>query len=697
MSCRGGGYGRPDAAAPTGGRVFASGAGHRTHRMAMDGGATPLAAGPLAGPGRLEWMLVEAAHRLRVEPAAALAGSAPSRRCTSTPGAKRPAGQHRRRRGDRRGSFALPPLSVVELPVVRRWPRLPWLLPPHGTAADLPIVDAPCRCCSRCRPCIAGAGAPRHTGRFRRARLRRRQSAFRLWRGAFRNPARPTIWRPPGRLAVRRAIRPPRKPPGGFRRRLPAGQAGLVGDGRPRRKASSASTAKPTDASSPSRAAAARAAGWHIECPKDFRHRVLVADDWHVDIPMPTTTANGAAGGWSEPSLGIEVEGRRIDLAPMLHAVFRQDPRWLDRRQLDAIRDDARVIVQPDDGERWRCRPGASSPSRARWSISSTARRQRCVSRFDAPRSPRPLPTPRRRLAGRRQARLDGWLERIRGAEKTSAVAAARLCARSAALPARRSGLAAAPARAWPRRHPRRRHGPPGKTAQTLAHLLTEKHAGRLDKPALVVLPTRWCSTGSARPNALRPRCASSACAAAPAPRPSRRYPSTMCASPPTRCCGATANSFSAAHAYHSLILDEAQTVKNAASQAAQVVRTLTAEASPVPHRHTARKSPRRTVEPVRLPAAWLSRRRQDFAARWRSPSRNAATWCAARSSPAALPPSSCAGAGAGCKGTAAKTIVVRSVELEGRQRDLYETVRATMDAASATRSPTAALRAARS
>ena len=36
-------------------------------------------------------------------------------------------------------------------------------------------------------------------------------------------------------------------------------------------------------------------------------------------------------------SLGIEVEGRRIDLAPMLHAVFRQDPRWLDRKQLEAI------------------------------------------------------------------------------------------------------------------------------------------------------------------------------------------------------------------------------------------------------------------------------------------------------------------------------------------------------------------------
>ncbi|WP_207810251.1 MULTISPECIES: SNF2-related protein, partial [unclassified Pseudomonas] len=29
-----------------------------------------------------------------------------------------------------------------------------------------------------------------------------------------------------------------------------------------------------------------------------------------------------------------------------------------------------------------------------------------------------------------------------------------------------------------------------GKTLQTLAHLLTEKHAGRLDCPALAVMPT---------------------------------------------------------------------------------------------------------------------------------------------------------------------------------------------------------------
>jgi hypothetical protein len=48
-----------------------------------------------------------------------------------------------------------------------------------------------------------------------------------------------------------------------------------------------------------------------------------------------------------------------------------------------------------------------------------------------------------------------------------------------------------------------------GKTAQVLAHLLLEKHAGRLDLPALVVLPTTWWPTGAPR---LRDRPAICAC-----------------------------------------------------------------------------------------------------------------------------------------------------------------------------------------
>ena len=97
-------------------------------------------------------------------------------------------------------------------------------------------------------------------------------------------------------------------------------------------------------------APALRAAGWQIDCPKDFRHRLLEPTDWHVDIL--DADDEGAGSGWFEVSLGVEVDGRRLDLAPMLHAVFHQDPRWLDRKLIDAIPDDARIIIQLEDGER---------------------------------------------------------------------------------------------------------------------------------------------------------------------------------------------------------------------------------------------------------------------------------------------------------------------------------------------------------
>jgi SNF2 family DNA or RNA helicase len=136
-----------------------------------------------------------------------------------------------------------------------------------------------------------------------------------------------------------------------------------------------------------------------------------------------------------------------------------------------------------------------------------------------------------------------------------------------------------------------------------------------------------------------------------------------------------------AAHEYHSLILDEAQTVKNAASQAAQVVRTLKAK-----HRLCLTGTPLEN----HLGELWSQfdfllpgflGDQKDFTARWRTPvekhgdtvrrdllARRIAPFILRRRKEEVateLPP---------------KTIVVRSVELEGRQRDLYETVRASMD-----------------
>jgi hypothetical protein len=77
-----------------------------------------------------------------------------------------------------------------------------------------------------------------------------------------------------------------------------------------------------------------------------------------------------------------------------------------------------------------------------------------------------------------------------------------------------------------------------GKTAQTLAHLLLEKEAGRLDKPALVILPTslifNWKNEAARfAPTSRCCRCTARSASASP------KFPSTTWCSPPTRCCGA--------------------------------------------------------------------------------------------------------------------------------------------------------------
>ncbi|OYW31698.1 MAG: helicase SNF2, partial [Methyloversatilis sp. 12-65-5] len=86
-------------------------------------------------------------------------------------------------------------------------------------------------------------------------------------------------------------------------------------------------------------------AGWQIDCPPDFRHRVLVVDAWYADL-------DENENGWLELSLGIDVGGRRLDLAPLLYALFKRDGRWLDPVALDRMRDEDATELSTPDGER---------------------------------------------------------------------------------------------------------------------------------------------------------------------------------------------------------------------------------------------------------------------------------------------------------------------------------------------------------
>ncbi|MEA9980077.1 SNF2-related protein, partial [Pseudomonas sp. RTS4] len=115
-----------------------------------------------------------------------------------------------------------------------------------------------------------------------------------------------------------------------------------------------------------------------------------------------------------------------------------------------------------------------------------------------------------------------------------------------------------------------------GKTAQVLAHILLEQQAGRLDQPALVVLPTslvfNWQAEARRMTPSLRVLALHGPERAADFSRMGQ-YDIVLTTYPLVwRDLDALAR-----QPFHLLILDEAQTVKNAAARSAGAIRRLQA------------------------------------------------------------------------------------------------------------------------
>ena len=417
-----------------------------------------------------------------------------------------------------------------------------------------------------------------------------------------------------------------------------------------------------------------RAAGWQVEYPEDFRHHLLEVDGWEADLVE-------SDNGWFDLDMGVIVEGQRLALAPLLAALFRRDPRWLDSLQIEAIADDEPIELQTPLRQRIRVPASRIKPLAATlidlfdgFSGGETLR----VSRFDAPRLSELTDTSRWQFKG--QGDILALADQLRAAQGITSIAAPaglRLELRDY----QKEGLA------WLQfLRAQNLSGiladdmGLGKTAQTLAHLLLEKEAGRLDKPALIVLPTslifNWKHEAARFAPDLKvlslhgPERKSRFSEIADNDVVLTTYPLLW----------RDADELMQ-HSYHLLILDEAQTVKNAQSQGAEAVRKIDAR-----HRLCLTGTPLEN----HLGELWsqfdfllpgfLGASRQ-FVKHWRTPiekqnDRQRRDLLARRIRPfilrrkkedvaQELPP---------------KTIIVRSVELEGGQRDLYETVRAAMD-----------------
>ncbi|MDD2915020.1 MAG: DEAD/DEAH box helicase [Gallionella sp.] len=416
-----------------------------------------------------------------------------------------------------------------------------------------------------------------------------------------------------------------------------------------------------------------REAGWEIVIPQGFRHNILEVEAWEAEF-------GEEEDGWFSLNMGIVVNGRRLPLAPMLHALFKIDQRWLDALRLEKMDDAEQIELLLDEGGRVHVPAGRIKPL-ARTLIElfdGRANSEIRLSRYDVARIGELTGMERWQFKG-----MDAVMELANKLKNTDGIKAVNppdgfaLQLRPYQLEGlswlqylREQDLAGILADDMGL----------GKTAQALAHLLLEKQSGRMDKPSLVVLPTSLIFNWKREAERFAPQLK---LLSLHGKERAEHFPNipehdVIITTYPLLWRDEEAL---AEHDYHLLILDEAQTVKNVSSQAAQVVRKLNAR-----HRLCLTGTPLEN----HLGELWaqfdfllpgLLGDAKQFTRTWRTPIEKQGNklrrdLLAKRVKPfilrrrkedvaQELPP---------------KTFIIRTVELEGGQRDLYETVRTAMD-----------------
>jgi len=350
--------------------------------------------------------------------------------------------------------------------------------------------------------------------------------------------------------------------------------------------------------------------GWSVVVRPGFAHLSVPVDRWRLlidpttgvehgrELVDPPLAHSGPVVALRQPvregsfmlSLGIDVDGETLDLAPLLADLIRRDTRWLDAREVAAIHDVTLIMLRAPGGRR------IEAPAGPLKAIVSAM--------LDLLTDPRRLNAPLRlssweaqRIEALRLTLLDTQAQRagehgawqLRGDAGLSALTQRlRAAGTPPAVPAPAGlGLTLRPYQlqgvAW-LQYLREHHLAGiladdmglGKTAQVLAHLLIEQQAGRLDRPALIVLPTSLIANWQAEATRHAPALRILTLQGADRSRQFARiadhdvvfttYPLLW------RDVDALAK-----QPWHLLILDEAQMVKNAASRAATALRRLDA------------------------------------------------------------------------------------------------------------------------
>jgi len=359
-----------------------------------------------------------------------------------------------------------------------------------------------------------------------------------------------------------------------------------------------------------------RTEGWTVVVHPGFAHESVPVQRWKLLIAPDTgellaKEVDGPLGTRQRPvqklmlperegawllSLGIEIDGQTLDLAPMLADLLRRDARWLNARQMAAIDDIAIISLRAPGGKRIEAPAGPlkaivgamvdllTDPTRKQlkdgdplrlgawearriealraglvqahrvstvngwsndWQLQGDVGLAHLAKRLRSIGTPQPVAAPQGLQVQLRPYQLEGlaWLQYLR-AQGLGGILADDM------------GL--------------------GKTAQALAHVLTEKEVGRLKRPALVVLPTSLLFNWQAEAARMAPSLRVLALHGADRGKRYRHIADHDLVLTTYPLLWRDVEAL-AAQPFHLLILDEAQMVKNAGSRSARALRKLQA------------------------------------------------------------------------------------------------------------------------
>ncbi len=232
------------------------------------------------------------------------------------------------------------------------------------------------------------------------------------------------------------------------------------------------------------------ARGWDIEYAEAFAFDLSPVDDWYAVIDEPPER------DWFDLELGIVVNGERLSLLPILVNLLRLHPELLNPAQLARKRDDEQILVPINGTPLNRQKTlqvalpyGRLKPVLATLGDFYLREPGEVALRLPKPDASRLNALAELPLSWQGGEQLRGFAARLRDIRDVPVAPPEGLNA--TLRPYQLEGLS------WMQALRQLEVGGIladdmglGKTLQTLAHILCEKQAGRLDRPAMVVMPT---------------------------------------------------------------------------------------------------------------------------------------------------------------------------------------------------------------